>query len=830
MSVLPQPRFLLTAAMLCFTATSLTSVAVAAEIRDRAVVRLRLDEGAGNPADSGSVGKGADAVTLPASASSSTSVFTPGSEGRCLLLEPASRQFISIDGKGDTSRPDAVTISGFFASLHPLTDGDFHGLFAKRNGNNGSPTNYGINFQPSTDNFQLYVHDGTGYKVANYSVKAAIGSRRRVHLSAAFDQADAPGADADADADDVRVRLFVNGVPLAPVKATGGLIEGAVGWLTDTSLARCVSETPLTIGSSFPDGEFTRLFCDDICVFPEALSDADAAALFAEAAGAAAPEIKAEQGLAEPPSSQPRIAQTNPHSAEIGRTTRITLTGTQLTAARLLADIPGITATAVEGSNTDRALFDVAVDPAVAPGRYLVRCVTSGGVSNPAIVSFDRVPTVPDGTFTEAAPATAFPVSAAGQISGTEQRRIWFKAAAGQKLVAEVEARRIGSMLDPVLEIRSQSGGPLAIQWQQFELQGDARTAVVIPAEGLYYVELHDLQFKAPGSSSFRMILGDLPPSAIAFPPVLAAAETQVRAADPGSLSAQPAAIRKAGSGLAGNATPAVLPLPPLRVEPGVHIVEPAEGTFAADALDATFAAAPFPALHISGRIAAEKETDAINIKVTPKQTLHFSITARQFGSPLRSRLLLYNGDALVAQNDGEAGLNDPSFAFAVPDGVAQLQVRVQDVNLRGSPAHVYRLQIARNDRQAFILNTPDTGVRLPANGSAPLRLNVIRQSPSFRYTGAIRLSTAADSGVVVVPDVIAPAEQDQQVLLMVTRSSARAADAAPGESLRIEARAEGSDAPFTTSVLVGAEGIPTTVLTLPGETLVAGPAAPVDA
>ena len=831
MSHLPDPRLLLAALLFSFTAVPATMPATnAAEIRDRAVVRLRLDEASGNPADTATAGKAADAVTLPAAATSSTNVFIPGGEGRCLLLEPTSRQFISIDGKGDTSRPEAVTISGFFASLHPLTDGDFHGLFAKRNGNNGTPTNYGINFHPVSDNFQLYVHDGNGYKVANYSVKAAIGYRRRVHLSASFDQGDAPGADADADADDVRVRLFVNGVPLAPVKASGGFIEGAVCWLTDTSLARCVSETPLTIGSSFTDGEFTRLFCDDICVFAEALSDADAAALFAEAAGAAAAEIKAEQGPAEPPAAQPRIAQANPHSAEIGRTTRLTFAGTQLAGARLLADIPGITATAVEGSNNDRALFDVAVDPAVTPGRYLVRCVTSGGVSNPVIVSFDRVPTVPDGSLTEAAPATTFPVSMAGQINGTEQKRIWFRATAGQKIVAEVEARRIGSMVDPVLEIRSQSGGPLAIQWQQFELQGDARTAVVIPADGLYYVELHDLQFKAPGGSSFRIIVGDLPPSAIAFPPVLAAAETQVRAADPGSLSAQPAAIRKAGSGLAGNATPALLALPPLKVEAGVHVVEPAEGTFAADALDATFATAPFPALQISGRITAEKETDAINIKVTPKQTLHFSIAARQFGSPLRGRLLLYNGEALVAQNDGEAGLNDPSFAFTVPDGVAQLQVRVQDVNQRGSAAHIYRLQIARNDRQAFILSTPDSGLRLPANGSAPLRLNVVRQSPSFRYTGPIRLSTAANSGVVVVPDVIAPAEQDQQVLLMVTRSTALAADAAPGESLRIEARAEGSDAPFTTAVLVGTEGIPANALTLPGETLVAGPAAPVDA
>jgi hypothetical protein len=171
MSHLPDPRLLLAALLFAFTVIPATMPATnAAEIRDRAVVRLRLDEASGNPADTATAGKAADAVTLPAAATSSTNVFIPGGEGRCLLLEPTSRQFISIDGKGDTSRPEAVTISGFFASLHPLTDGDFHGLFAKRNGNNGTPTNYGINFHPVSDNFQLYVHDGNGYKVANYSV------------------------------------------------------------------------------------------------------------------------------------------------------------------------------------------------------------------------------------------------------------------------------------------------------------------------------------------------------------------------------------------------------------------------------------------------------------------------------------------------------------------------------------------------------------------------------------------------------------------------------------------------------------------------------------
>ncbi|MFN9293757.1 MAG: hypothetical protein ACK6EB_37230, partial [Planctomyces sp.] len=115
--------------------------------------------------------------------------------------------------------------------------------------------------------------------------------------------------------------------------------------------------------------------------------------------------------------------------------------------------------------------------------------------------------------------------------------------------------------------------------------------------------------------------------------------------------------------------------------EPGTHIVEPIDATWAADPVDATFTAAPFPALLASGRIATPKEQDVVNIKVTPKQSLHLSIAARGIASPLRPVLMLFIGENLVAQIDGEAGAGERALNYEVPDGVAQLQVRIRDVS-----------------------------------------------------------------------------------------------------------------------------------------------------
>ncbi len=816
--------------VLSIAVPSFCEVAVAAEVRDRAVVSLTFDDvpesNAAVTADTAKAGKVTDSATLTRMPSRIPSAFVAGSQGYSLILDPARQQQVVIANSEDTSRPDAVSITGLFASMHPLNDTVFHGLFAKRKPGGGDHSNYGINFQPSGDIFQVYVNDGTGYKVAYFSVKSSIGFRRRVHLSACLDPGDAPGADADADVDDVRVRLFVNGQAATPTSAIGGLVEGTTGWLQDVSLAKCTSDTPFTIGSSFTDGEMMRLICDDIHLFAEALSDDDAKALFAEVTGPSAGEISQEQGgVSEAAQMVPAITSISPHSMQVGQKSRVTIGGQNLANARLHSEVHGLTASVVEGGNAGQGLFDIAVEPSVVPGRYLVRCVTPSGVSNPLIISVDNVATQPDGTFTEANAAIAFPVAVSGVISGTEQKRLWFKGTANQKIVAEVEAARVGSKLDPVVEIRSQTGAPLALQWQQTDLRGDARASVILPADGLYFAEVHDLQFRAPGGSVWRLIVGDLPPGSLAFPATVTSASTAVRTVGGDRISEAVSVKASAGQVTIESGT-SLLPLPALLTDAGTQVTEPMEGTFPATPLDATFMTSPFPALLVNGRISVPKESDSILLTVTPGQTLHFSVAAKQLASPLRAHLTLFNGDAVVAQNDGESAASDPSFTFAVPDKVTQLRVQIRDLNNKGSAGSTYRLLVARTDRQAFVVTTKDSALRLPTNGSVPLQLSVVRQSPSFRYIGPIRLSVKGVAGVTVVPESIPASDQNQQVIVMLTRSaSADAAGIAAGQSLTIDAKAEGAEPVFSTTAAIQLDTLPSGSLTLPDDSLVAGPA-----
>lgn len=799
---------------------------MSAQIRDRAVFSLNFDDlpptAATTAADSGKAGKVADAVALTNAPSRIASAFVSGSPGYSLMLDDTRQQQISVSSSEDVSRPDAVTISGMFACLHPPTDTAYRGLFAKRRAGNGDITNYGINFQPSADHLQVYVNDGKGYKVIAYSVKEVLGYRRRVHLTVCLDHGDAPGTDEDSDADDIRVRLFVNGTAIAPTRATGGLIDGVTGWLQDISLANCVSDTPLTIGSSFAGGEAMRLICDEFHLFPEALSDEDVQTLFREVADTSVDQILSEKsGAADAALMTPQVTSAQPHAAQVGQVTRMMVQGQNLAGARLRTDIAGIVFSPADGGGPGSVHVDVSVDKSVVPGRYLVRALTDHGVSNPFVIAVDHLPLHADGVFSESNPAESLPVAVAGLISGSQQKRVWFRGTAGQRIVAEVEARRIGSRLDPVVEIRSLAGTPLSIQWQQPDLSGDARTSLVIPADGVYYAEIHDLQFKSPGNSAWRLMLGDLPPSSLAFPAVVSNTLTSIRSVGTDAVS-EPVSVNASVSQLTLASGTPLLALPSLHPETGTHVVEPLEGTFDSTPLDAAFTVAPYPPLLISGRISAPKETDTIVLTVTPQQTIHIACAARQLSSPLRAQLTVFSGETPVAQNNGDSGASDPAVTYTVPEGVTQLRVQVRDINGKGSPSAIYRVLVARTDRPGFVVTTRDGGVLLPVNGSVPIRLSVTRQSPSFRYTGAIRLSIPEQSDVTIVPETIPPGEMNQEVLVTITRSARTDADSASsGQSFRIHARAEGAEPVFSTWVSVTTEGLPQQGLTLPGTSVV---------
>lgn len=804
------------------------SAACSSEVRDRAVLSLRFDDPSPSgdlraASDTAKTGAGPDAATLPAGASSLPAAFSED-RGNAVALSPAFQQFVSIANSSDVSRPEAITVSGLFANLHPLSDNTYHGLFAKRQAAAPNKSNFGINYTLAGDVFQAYVNDGSGYKAAVYSALSTIGSFRRVHVTTVWQQGDAPGADADADMDDIRVRLYINGAPVAPRSVSAGAVEGTDAWLYDVQLPNCQSDTPLTIGGSFPGGELTQLACDEFHLFSEALGDSDVALLFRESAGTAADQIAVEASAGGASMIiSPVIASVSQRGLQIGKANSIEITGQNLNGAVLRIGSPLWPVTTVNHPDPSKMTCQVEVPPGTVPGRYLLRAVTNGGTSQPVIISVDGLTQLAESQVTEATPLTTLPVAVSGVISGTEQKRVFFHAKAGQKISAEVEARRIGSGLDPVVEIKNQQGGPIAIQWQQPDLAGDARATFTAPADGLYFAEVHDLQYRAPGASNWRLLLGELPGTASAFPPVLTSAGGTVRTLGSGGVS-EPIVLKSTGDQILVESGAAVVPLTGLTSDTGPQVIEPIEGTFDAAPVDAAFITAPYLPLSIHGRISEPGQADQVILTVTAKQTLYFQCRARSTASPLRPEMILYNGEAVAASSNGDSGASDPAFAFTVPDGVTQLKLVIREFTGRGSPSGVYRVNVSRTDRPSFSMQTRDQFVAIPANGSVPLRLTVTRQTAESRYTGPIRLTVRGLAGVSIEPEVIPASDSNQDIFVLLTRSRAAQPSADfPASGLTIEGRTEGLEVNISRELKVLIDDLRESQITLRRDEVLAG-------
>ena len=115
------------------------------------------------------------------------------------------------------------------------------------------------------------------------------------------------------------------------------------------------------------------------------------------------------------------------------------------------------------------------------------------------------------------AQSLSLPVIVNGRIERAGQWDVFsFKAKAGQQIVAEITARRLGSPLDSAIKITDSSGKQLAFN-DDFEDKAagllthhaDSRVTATMPADGAYYVHVCDIQRKAGSDYAYRLRLAE---------------------------------------------------------------------------------------------------------------------------------------------------------------------------------------------------------------------------------------------------------------------------------------------------------------------------------
>lgn len=764
-------------------------------IRATAVVNFSFDEESGSALDTAAAGAVPDEGKLVGDPARVASPFWNQTGKKAVQLDAAKSQCVEIADGADVDGTKAVSFGLMVVNLTEPTDAAYHGLVAKRGLTAPASTNYGINFTMQADNFQVYIHDGTTFKVVTYSTKAALPYRKLVYLTATFLVGDAPKQDDDTDEDDVRIMLFANGEPLVPLSSGSGYVQGNQAWITNVNVAGLLNSFTTTIGRSEPGLEHLSCVVDEFSLFDKALSPPQVKRLFLEVAGNnVAKLIAADKPV---PAIVPVIGSLSQAGLQIGQTTQLIVNGTDLGPdPAAVFPVPGVQFAVAEGSVPNQLKLNVTIPADTTPGIYPLWVKSQAGVSKSVALALDRLPHVAVGGSTPAAPAT-LPAAFFGMLSGGQQHRVYFSGTKGQRVVADVELKRLGGAANPVVEIKSPAGTPLAIGWGQSSLKGDARAEMILPSDGLYHIELHDLTFGGPGQSPFRLKVGDLKLVDAVLPAAAVSGPLEVELVGSGfapgtKLAGIFASASESASGLLS------LPLesgvasgvPSMSVSRGTEIVEAARS---ADGVlqraDATFAQAPIKQVAISGRVAVKNERDRFLLNVTAGQRLKFTLQSDSVGSTLEGEIALFANPptTAVAQTSDQPTIGDPSLEYVVPAGVAQVIVQVRDLFGRGDARAFYRLVIEPAGQPTFslMLNTPT--VNLPEDGSAIVEMQITRAG----YAGPIKLSVVGDNSVVVSPNEIA-ANMQGKALLRLVRTNKPAEGTAP--LLRLFGESVGAD------------------------------------
>ena len=441
--------------------------------------------------------------------------------------------------------------------------------------------------------------------------------------------------------------------------------------------------------------------------------------------------------------ADPVLNELQPRGGQRGKTFTLTLKGEGLTAgADLITSLP-CTVTKL-GPPRDAEMpggelaYLIHLPEDSSAGVYPIRIRTGNGLSNVQIFTVSDLPEIsekePNDSFAEAQPIT-FPTAVSGSLKGADEDFFSFTAAARERLVIEVEARRIGSAIDPKIEVYDSAGHTLVENDDAPGLGVDSRIDLTFPKAGKYFVAVRDSKFSEQTENFYRLKIGNFAYADGIFPL--------------GWQRGKPVAVTLFG----GNLPQPVVVHPNTNVPEGqdfVAIIIP--GSKPLGSIPFQFRISDFPetlagadgsvtdlqpSTVTNGRILKSGEVDRFKLKVTPAETWMVKLDSAALGtSLLYGSVVPYDskGKKLEVKDVGWGA--DPRITFKVPADVHEVTLAVSDVRGQGGPTYTYRL-IAQPQDGDWTLKLQTPYVNVPARGTAVIKVVAERQG----YIGPIRLS-----------------------------------------------------------------------------------------
>lgn len=524
----------------------------------------------------------------------------------------------------------------------------------------------------------------------------------------------------------------------------------------------------------------------------------------------------------------PNLLDMHPHGGQQGRALRLVIEGYGVAGEmEVESPLPGSFARLGEAGDEDRlqkqrrpndrnlqaAVFLVEIDANAAPGLYPLRAVSEDGLSNALLFRVDTLPEVSEQSLRDSVRAPVaptieqLPVVIGGTLDGAERDQYRFRAEAGKRVVLEVEARRAGSAIDPVLRLLDDAGDEIAFNQEGPGIDVDARLDWEPSKTGEYVVEVHDARFSDQTRNFYRLKLiaaADYEYAEAVFPLGARRGDETRFEFTGGSSAATREVARTVGAEMAFDV---VAPKPDV---------------------DRRSAALPFPLVvgsHpelreaetdretplqlpvvVNGRIDCCGEVDRYRIAVEPKRKLLIEVE----GGTLRSSDLFGvltvttpEGEYLASSGDDTpdpdtfsllsptATSFDPWVVVEAPAGTDTLHVAVEDLVGRGGPRFGYRLTVTE-DGPDFELRLGTAQISLNGGASGPIQVGAVRRG----YLGPIRLHVKNPPAGIEARDGWIPAEVrdlDRRSLARSGRVMVTADPEASRQRLDLEVWGEGA-------------------------------------
>ena len=414
----------------------------------------------------------------------------------------------------------------------------------------------------------------------------------------------------------------------------------------------------------------------------------------------------------------PHVEQASPLGVRRGISSRLTLRGSALSGNPSLVAPFRFAIEAPTPGNSGAATFNarITVDPLTALGIYPVRVVTDEGLSDPFPLAVGQLPQIQDKADNNnidwkanetdwTAQRFALPTVIEGGLPEDSHDFFRFRGKKGQRIVADIQCARLGSVIDTDLWLAS-----LDRKYQEgvhllFGDPADTPLFAVLPNDADYlFGVMYALHRPIKGRRRvYRLTIGPLPAAAEVYPLGGRRGETirvELRGGTLDGVMVVPVNLTPApGESIVRLRVPTTLrgpdgvpldveALPALLVGDLPEVLEPADPDGPPPKLT--------PPMVFNGRIDPRNDEDQFTLNVTPGQRFRATVASFSLGSALYPKLKvrLAEGNELevrlapgieparpdvfaVPARDGVPGhvTRDPSIEFTVPEGQTEVTI-----------------------------------------------------------------------------------------------------------------------------------------------------------